>query len=356
MPFFPALLRIPMRFEKELISAWDNHDYKRIRDAFENFSLNGDEGPGYTGYLFYNIYEINLIIFQYNVLSSELNLYGREYLKRNHVKNLRFLRKSFVRLFSIQERRFMKKYGLSDEWLRIKILGRTPSSKIENYYYKVLIDDINSSLDIGVKRNDPVLIREVVSKTIKLGIELSLILGWFLFYIVYTYSILKRIMDVDEIIDHLIERGFKEGVVKILHHLSEYYSISLIKILKFLPHRLHLISLNAYGSIKKEESHMIWLGVIERCWVRIFTIHLNKSGLIEGNDSSLLCKVCLMSWDAVYNNVSSNFEKIIIDNIQKDKGMCYLSIKAYYITDKNDLREHLVSRGGDIKESEELGE
>ena len=353
MPFLPVLIRIPMKFEKMSAAALETHDYKQIQDIFENFSLNGGNGPGYFGYLFYNIYEINLVIIQYNILITELNLYGKEYLKKNHIKNIRFLRRSFIRLFSIQEQRFMKRYGVTEEWLRIKILGRTPSMKIENYYYRVLMEDIDSRLKEGVKKNNLNLIREALFQAVKLGIELSLILGWFLLYMIYSYKVLKKIMDNDDIIELFLESNFKEYIVKILYQLSEYYSMNLGKILRFLPHRLHVISLNTYGSIKKDKFTITWLGVIERCWVRVFALHLYKSGLTDEEDVTIPCKICLMSWEAIYEYISHDFEKVDIDNIQKNKHMCYLNIKAYYnlsvssriekpVTDKNVQVEHNV--------------
>ena len=154
MPLLPGMLRVPMKFEREFEAALESRDYTLLQNIIENFSLNGGSGPGYFGYLFYSIYEINLIIGQYNILTTELNLYGREYIKRNYVKNIRYLRRSFIRLLSIQEQRFMKRYGINEEWLRIKILGRNPSMKIENYYYKVLMEDIKSRFSEGIRKNN----------------------------------------------------------------------------------------------------------------------------------------------------------------------------------------------------------
>ncbi len=335
MPFLPEMLRIPMKFEKVFATALESRDYKQLQDILENFSLNGGDGPGYFGYLFYSIYDINLIIEQHNILIKELNLYGREYFKRNHIKNIRLLRRSYIRLLSIQEQKFMKKYDITEEWLRIKILGRTPSMKIENYYYKILMEDIESKLKDGVQRNHINLIRESLVRAIKLGIELCLLLGWFLLYMVYSYSVLKRIMDKDDIIELFLESDFKKYAVKILYQLSEYYSINTGKILRFLPHRLHVISLNTYGSIEKNSSTVSWLGVIERCWIRVFMIYLYRTGLTNEEDLDVVCEVCLLSWEGVYDYISHSFEKVDISNIKKDDNVCYLNIKAYYKLETN---------------------
>ncbi len=333
------MLRVPIKYEREFLDAWESRDYKRILRLFENNSINGGEGPGYKGYLIYSIYEINLVITKYRILNEDLNLYGKEYLKRNKIKNMRALRRLFVRMLSIREQRFMAKYGINEEWLMVKILGRTPNMKLENYYYKVLIDDISSSIKEGVKRNNPSRLKEGLRNCIRLGIELSLILGWFMFLTVYSLKLVEKLLDKDAVEDLYVDNGYGEASVKLLFKLSNYFSIHMSWLLRYFPHKLHLHSINSYGTVRRSRNSIMWIGVVERCWSFIFVMHLDKAGLIEDGSYDSICKVCMIGWEALYKYISNSFSKVEISNGVKEKLVCVININAYYEMDKAEVRE-----------------
>ncbi len=339
MVLLPGMLRIPLKYEREFLDAWESRDYKRILTLFENHSLNGGDGPGYKGYLIYSIYEINLVITRYKLLIDNLNLYGKEYLKKHKIKNIRSLRRLFVRMLSIREQRFMAKYGINEEWLMVKILGRSPNMKLENYYYKVLIDDIGSAIKEGVKRNNVSRLKEGLRNSIRLGIELSLILGWFMFLTIYSLKLVERLLDKDMIIDIYYDGRYGESSVKLLFQISSYFTVHISWLLRFFPHTLHLHSINSYGTVKRGKNSIMWLGVVERCWSFIFILHLDRAGLVEDGSIDSMCKICIMGWEALYKYISNNFSKVDISNGIKDKFTCIININAYYEVDRTEVKE-----------------
>jgi hypothetical protein len=341
MVLLPGLLRVPMKFEKEFGDAWESRDYKRILHIFEGHSLNGGEGPGYRGYLFYSLYEINLATARYRSLSENLSYYGKEYLKKSYIKSIKSLRRSFIHMLSIREQRFMARYGLNEEWLRVKILSRTPSMRVENYYYKVLLDDISRLIGEGARRSNNGKVREGMRSSIKMGIELSLLLAWFLFLNIYALKMVEKLLDRDEVERIYMESCYGEASIKLLYKLSGYFSIGLSNALRFFPHKLHTHSISSYGSVKRGAESILWMGFVERCWSHVFLLHLRKSGLIEDDSIGLVCEVCMVSWRSLYKYVRSGFSEVEVSNGSKGKMVCVIRINAHVGSNENRVDKEL---------------
>jgi hypothetical protein len=263
-------------------------------------------------------------------LYDSLNLYGKEYIKRSQLRGIRLLRRHFTKLFTIRETRFISKYGIDSEWMRVKVLGRAPWTKIDNYYYRVVVGEAIDSLRDCVKRGDRKGLAENLYSLVRIGIELTLLFSWLHFVLLYIYNIITKVMDVDGIVRVFGESKFKGMSIKILYELADYFNISISILLRMFPHKNHIHSFNSYGKVVKKGYTVDWVGYIERCWSIIFTGYLYKAGIVGDFNLHVVCRLCIMNYEALYEFVPNGFSEVDISSEKDEKYMCVIRIEARY--------------------------
>lgn len=335
----PIFLRIPMRFESDISRLLKARDYRGVYSLYTGFNLNDGRGPGYHGYIIYTLYQVNVQVYRFNILMDRLNKFSREYVNKRLIKNIGLLRRTLLHMLSPMELKFMKRYGLDGEWLRIKIIARSPRLKIENYYYKVRLGDLMDGIESSIKNGEVDKLVGCLREAIRVGIEVSLLLAWHLLLLTYIHLTLNTIMDEDDLLDVYHDGEYVDGVAKLMEQFSGFPGVNMSIMMKYYPHRLHTHSINSYGRRRSRGRIVEWMAIVEGCWVNILAKYVSRMGGMDSIGGSILCKLCNIEFEVVARITGDESINIEIKS-SLDGDRCTITINASIGMEEDEFEEY----------------
>lgn len=326
----PLFLRIPIVFEKQVGKAWINKNYEEIVRIFNKYMDRKKYRYGYKTYVIYTIFEISVVSEKYKTIRESLHGFGREYIVSKEVNGIGRLRRFFMSMISYVERKFLKKYGVDERWISNKILTRRPVVRINNYYFKVYLDELEKGIIEGLEHKDLDRLRLYIRKSILFGVEVFLLLNWYITIYSYIITLLRKIIDEDRILDVLYENNYLESVVNILDEMVRLFKIELPVFLNMYPIKNYIRSLDYSEKISRKDGVVVWVGIFTLCWKRYIHRNMSKYGLVDSHYPGVLCKMCLLDYESIYSNFNSNFESVNIKYDLTNNYVCTVSISAVY--------------------------
>jgi len=326
----PLFLRIPIVFEKQVGNAWLSKNYDEIFRVFNKYMDRKKYKYGYKTYIIYAIFEISVVSEKYKTIRESLHGFGREFIISKEVNGVSKLRRLFLNMISYVERKFLKKYGIDEKWISNKILTRRPIIKINNYYFKVYLEDLEHGLKDGLANRDLEKMRLYIRKSILFGVEVFLLLHWYITIYSYIIAMLRKIIDEDRLMDVLYENHYLDKVIYILDEVVKLFGVDLAAFLTKYPTKNYIRSLDFTEKITKRDSGVVWVGMFTLCWNRYVHAYMSKYGLVDEHYPNVLCKLCLLDYESIYSNFDSNFESVNIDFELPNAHVCVVSIKAVY--------------------------
>lgn len=330
MPSAPLFLRIPIVFEKETGMAWINKNYDEILRIFNKYMDRKKYRYGYKTYLIYTIFEIGVVSEKYNIIRESLYGFGREFIISKEINGVGRLRKFFLNMITYVERKFLKKYDIDEKWIYNKILSRRPVIKINNYYFKVYLDELERGVVKSLESKDLNSLRLYIRRSILFGIEVFLLLYWYVTFFSYIVTMLRKIVDEDRLVDLLYENGYLDKVMSIMSEVVRLFGLDLSTFLNNYPIKNYIRSLDFTERISRNDGVVIWVGVFTLCWKRYIHRSMSKYGLVDGHYPNVICKMCLLDYESIYRNFDSNFESVDISFKLPNASACNISIKAVF--------------------------
>ncbi len=326
----PIFLRIPIVFEKRVGDVWRGKRYSEILRIFNN-SMDGKRyRHGYRTYIVYAIFEIGVVSEKYKTIRESMYGFGREFIISKEVNGVSRLRKFFLNMISFVERRFLKKYGIDEKWIMDKILSRRPIVRLNNYYFKVYLEELEKGLFDGLKANDLNKVREYVRKSIFFGVEVFLLLNWYITLFSYIVTYLSKIISEDRILDVLYDNRYVDKVIFLLDEVVRFFGVDLADFLTNYPLKNFVRSLDFNEKVSKRDGAVIWVGYFSLCWNRFIHMNMFKYGLVDRHYPTIMCKLCISDFESIYSSFDSNFKSVTIDFELPNNHMCAVSIEAVY--------------------------
>ncbi len=323
----PLILKIPVYFERQFRNMLLEDDFERILCMLGRKTREQTD-PTYIDYIIYMLLELNILSLSYSKIIENLDRYSLEKFKRFHIRNIDNLRRCFIRMLSSSEHDFMRKYGLDNTWLRIKILSRSPSMGLDNEYYRIIINEVRSSISKIIYENyNHEALKRVIRFSIRLGIELNLLMAWYLTYFIMSSYLSQTILD--RYINELIYAVGSINPEGLLTRLASFYEYSVSKLIGNLHNFFKIYS--KYIDIKlisKPKFHI--RARVSGCLFRHIQAIIAKDIFKTDNvsiGSELTCVPCLLIWKLIYKRTSniSDLNSIPIITSKSDHN-CDLTI------------------------------
>ncbi len=246
-PLYYSPIYIPIAYSRRYGRAYDNAGWRgvmyltyasSIDDAFDypyydSFEFNG---PGYLGYLFYMIYDMNVMYNVYLKISESLLRSDLDRIRSRMKSRLPYLRKAFQELFTRYELSFMKEF----DWNLSRFLSRmiyiTFEKEVKNDYYIREFKAINTYLsNTTLKYNfTQEAFQKFLRRIIRFGIGISLAHRIRLMEYVSFFYYARDVLNGYEYEDLI--NGYK-----LFNYLSDKYCFDFLIDKGLYPHRYNVI-------------------------------------------------------------------------------------------------------------------
>ena len=246
-PLYYSPIYIPITYSRRYGRAFDNSGWRGVvyltyasslddtydYPYYESIEFNG---PGYLGYLFYMIYDMNVMYQVYSRISEKLGT-GRLEKVRNRLRSrIPYIRRAFQEFFTGFEIEFMKEYGWNLRNFLSRIISLNFEKEVRDDYYVKEFEVFNRVLmDNRLKYNfTQEMFHKIYRRLIRFGIGISLshrlrLLEYTSFFY-YARDVLNG-YEYDDLVD-----GYE-----LFHTLSERYGLNYLVDKGLYPHRYSII-------------------------------------------------------------------------------------------------------------------
>ncbi len=246
-PLYYSPIYIPISYSRRYGRAFDNAGWRGVvyltyasslNDAFdypyyESIEFNG---PGYLGYLFYMIYDMNVMYHVYNRISEMLLRSDLDRVRNRLKSRLPYLRRAFQELFTRFELQFMKEYDWNFQRFLSRIISLNFEKEVRNEYYIKEFELFNRVLLDGRHKYSftQEAFQKIVRRLMRFGIGVSLnhrlrLLEYISFFY-YARDILNG-YEYEDLVD-----GYE-----LFNSLSERYGLYYLVDRGLYPHRYNVI-------------------------------------------------------------------------------------------------------------------
>ncbi|RLG62173.1 hypothetical protein DRN87_00460 [Candidatus Geothermarchaeota archaeon] len=321
-----------MTFERRMMRIVEKGDAEEFYFIVFNSSLDGFEGPGYLGYIFYILFFTQLIQAYSKYIINNLSIASREKIRRNLISRLHIIRRSYFNLLSDYEWDFIRKYGFDEDWIRSKVLSRNIGTKVDNIYYSAYFKEVRRIMESERRKasSEFKTLYKLYTSLMKTGIEISLIFAWILYLYTYLFQILRGNGELDDIVDASLENGLHRKIIHNLIKMSRLYGYDEKWVSRTFKYAMFVLSKNVDLEVNNGNIEVKVLG----SWPPILLLY---SFIVMGVKPSArdmmdaqkpMCRLCRLFWIGVLGYFMDNEIKVVLHTFKIRHGLCILKLEA----------------------------